>query len=68
MKRLQPEARRYRNVQIIIIIIIIITFQGVLEPRGGVDEDELGLVLGHHLVVLLDGLGEHVLCKLVLGE
>ena len=31
------------------------------------NEEELGLVLRYHLVILLDGLSEHVLRKLVLG-
>ena len=44
-----------------------LTFERVFEPWGGVNEEELGLVLRYHLVILLDGLSEHVLRKLVLG-
>ena len=44
-----------------------LTFERVFEPWGGVNEEELGLVLCYHLVILLDGLSKHVLRKLVLG-
>ena len=59
--------RHCRHMPSILFACSGLTFERVFEPWGGVNEEELGLVLCYHLVILLDGLSEHVLRKLVLG-